>query len=375
MKKIRVGVIFGGRSGEHEVSLASAESVIKALDKAKYEVVPIGITKKGKWLTTSNPLTTLKSGGNLSLDTENIITPDATRGQLIAIKKKYFATPYSNKPKLNLIIPILHGTYGEDGTIQGLFELANIPYVGANTLASAIGMDKIIQKQLFIQAGLPVVNFIHLLSKNQKKESTQIFKEVNKLGYPVFVKPANLGSSVGISKAHNKNGLRKAIGYAMQYDRKIIIEKAVSNPREIEIAVLGNDSPQASVAGEIIASGEFYDYDAKYVDGKSRTVIPADIPEKTSDTMREMAIRAFKTIDCSGMARVDFLLTKNGKIYISEVNTIPGFTTISMYPLLWKASGLAYPKLLDKLIALALERHKEKSTLQTSYKPKEKWYR
>ena len=375
MKKIRVGVIFGGRSGEHEVSLASAEAVIKALDKSKYEVVPIGITKKGKWLTTSNPLTTLKSGSNLSLDTENIITPDATRGQLIAIKKKYFATPYSNSLKLNIIIPILHGTYGEDGTIQGLFELANIPYVGANTLASAVGMDKIIQKQLFIQACLPVVNFIYFLSKNFKKESVQLYKQVNKLGYPVFVKPANLGSSVGISKAHNKSGLRKAIEYAIHYDRKIIIEKAVSNPREIEISVLGNDSPQASVAGEIVTSGEFYDYDAKYVDGKSRSVIPADIPEKTSTTMREMAIKAFKSIDCSGMARVDFLLTKNGKFYISEVNTIPGFTSISMYPLLWKASGVSYPKLLDKLIALALERHKEKSKLQTSYKPKEKWYR
>lgn len=373
-KKLRIGVIFGGQSGEHEVSLVSGESVIKALNKSKYEVIPIGITKEGKWLTSGNPLEILKAGRFKELKTDSIIIPDPTKKYLIQISNKYFATHIKNPNNINLIIPMLHGTYGEDGTIQGLLELANIPYVGANVLGSAIGMDKIIQKQLFREVGLPVIDFLYFSSTDLKKSRKTIFSKIKKLGYPVFVKPANLGSSVGISKVFDQNKLLSSINHALQYDRKIIIEKALIKPREIEMAVLGNDAPETSVPGEIVASNEFYDYDAKYVDDLSKTIIPAPLPKKISEQIKEMAVKAFKTIDCSGMARVDFLVTKNNKIYISELNTIPGFTSISMYPKLWQASGLTYPKLLDKLIFLAIERHKEKSKLIRSYKPKEKWY-
>ncbi|MFA5134645.1 MAG: D-alanine--D-alanine ligase family protein [Patescibacteria group bacterium] len=372
-RKLRVGVIFGGRSGEHEVSLASAESIIGALDKAKYEVIPIGITKRGRWVTSGNPLATLKSGRHAELSNENIISPDATKKRLVSLEGKYFRSHAETK-LLDVVIPVLHGTYGEDGTVQGLLELANIPYVGANVLASAVGMDKVIQKELFRQAGLPVVDYLHFLSGEYARNPNLITAKIKKLRFPVFVKPANLGSSVGISKARNERSLKQAIMYAMQYDRKIIVEKAVLSPREIEVAVLGNDDPRASVPGEIIASNEFYDYNAKYVDGQSRTVIPALLSKKLADKIRTLAIRAFTIIDCSGMARVDFLLSRNSKLYVSEVNTIPGFTSISMYPALWKASGMPYQKLLDKLISLALERYRQKAKLQTSYKPKSKWY-
>ena len=259
--------------------------------------------------------------------------------------------------------------------MQGLLELANIAYIGANVLASAIGMDKVIQKQLFQQAKLPVVDYIYFLGKYFNKNQSKILENITKLGLPVFIKPANLGSSVGISRIQNKNKLISAIKYALNYDRKIIIEKAIINPREIEIAVLGNDKPQASTPGEVIASSDFYDYDAKYVSGLSKTVIPAKLPKNITKKIRQMAIGAFKAIDCCGMARVDFLLAEDKKIYLSELNTIPGFTSISMYPKLWEASGLSYTKLLDKLISLAIERHKKKSRLSTSYKPKAKWYR
>jgi D-alanine-D-alanine ligase len=377
-KKINVGVIYGGRSGEHEVSLVSAESIIKALDKLKYNVIPIGITKKGTWLTSKNNLSNLKAGKFKNIESSKIILPDATKRGLVRIDNKYFATHYniqkSKNPTIDIIIPIIHGTYGEDGTIQGLLELANIPYIGANVLASAIGMDKVIQKQLFQQAKLPVVDYIYFLGKDFNKNQSKTLKNIAKLGLPIFIKPANSGSSVGISKIHNQNKLTPAIKYALNYDRKIIIEKAVINPREIEIAVLGNDKPQASMPGEIIASNDFYDYDAKYVSGLSKTVIPAKLPKNISNKIRQMAIEAFKAIDCCGMARVDFLLAKGNKIYLSELNTIPGFTSISMYPKLWEASGLPYPKLLDKLIKLAIEYHKEKSKLSTTYKPRKNWY-
>jgi D-alanine-D-alanine ligase len=273
-----------------------------------------------------------------------------------------------------VVFPVLHGTYGEDGTVQGLLELADLPYIGANVLAASVGMDKIVQKQLFREVGLPVVDFVYFLSKDWPRRKKEIIREITKLGYPVFVKPVNLGSSVGISKAHNLRELIGAIQYAKKYDRKIIVEQAVTNPREIEIAVLGNDDPQASVPGEILASNEFYDYDAKYVDGLSKATIPARLPKKVTQQIRAMAVRAFKAIDCSGMARVDFLLGRNSRIYLSEVNTIPGFTSISMYPKLWAATGFSYKQLLDKLIMLALERHQEKTKLLTSYQPKAKWY-
>lgn len=373
-KRLRIGVIFGGRSGEHEVSLVSAESILRALDKSKYEVIPIGITKEGRWLTSGQPLRTLKAGQFKELQSDRLITPDATQHRLVKITDRRFATQKLKSKKIDIIFPALHGTYGEDGTIQGLLELANIPYIGANVLSSSVNMDKVVQKQLFRDGGLPVVKFIHFLSKNWATQKKEILKNTSKLGYPVFVKPANLGSSVGISKAHTPAELSRAVLYALKYDRKIIVEKAVNRPREIEVAVLGNDSPRASVPGEIVASNEFYDYDAKYVDGLSKALIPAPLAKKTVQRIRQLAITAFKTTDCSGMARVDFLLTRNNKIYLSEINTIPGFTSISMYPKLWAATGLPYARLLDELIKLAIERHQEKSKLLTSYQPKSKWY-
>jgi len=377
-RKIRVGVLFGGRSGEHEVSLVSAEHVIRALDKSKYEIIPIGISKKGTWLTQSNPLNKLKQDQLKELKFEKIITPDPTKKSLVTVINKYFTAKnkkFNFFKKLDIVFPILHGTYGEDGTVQGLLELANLPYVGANVLASAIGMDKVIQKKLFQQANLPTVDYIYFLKKDFKKNSNLTIKKAAQLKFPLFVKPANLGSSVGITKIYNKRELLPAIKYAARYDRKIIIEKAVINPREIEVAVLGNDNPRASVPGEIVASSEFYDYDAKYIDGLSKTVIPAKLKKTIATKIRAMAITAFKVIDCSGMARVDFLVTAKDQIYLSELNTIPGFTTISMYPKLMKASGLPYSKLLDTLIKLALERHHEKSCLSTTYQPKNKWYK
>lgn len=372
-KKIRVGIIFGGRSGEHEVSLVSAESVIKAMDKSKYEIIPIGITKEGIWITRNQPLKILKANKFKEFTSDQIITPDSTKKSLVTINK-HFTTHNKINKKIDIIFPILHGTYGEDGTIQGLLELANIPYVGANVLASAIGMDKVIQKQVFQNIGLPIVSYISFTTNDYKNRQSAINKQISTLGLPVFVKPANLGSSVGISKVKKQNELASAIKYAGNFDNKIIIEKAVINPREIEIAVLGNESPIASVPGEIIASNDFYDYDAKYIDGKSKDVIPAKLPNVVSNKIKTMAIKAFKAINCTGMARVDFLLGINNKIFISELNTIPGFTKISMYPKLWQASGLPYAKLIDKLIKLGLERHKNRSKLLTSYKPKSKWY-
>jgi D-alanine-D-alanine ligase len=373
-KKLRIGIIFGGRSGEHEVSLVSAESIIKCLDKSKYEVVPIGITKKGKWLTSGNPIKILKAGRFNELKIGQTAVPDSAQKCLVGISANNFTPPNYKLKKLDLIIPILHGTYGEDGTIQGFLELTGIPYVGANVLASAVGMDKIVQKQLFSQAGLDVVPFTHFLAEEWRVSHNEIIKRIEKFSYSMFIKPANLGSSVGISKVNNRKELVCAVDYALKYDRKIIVEKAVANPREIEVAVLGNDSPKASVPGEILASNEFYDYDSKYIDGLSKSIIPAHLPKKMAEQIRNIAVQAFKIVDCSGMARVDFLIDGNNKVFLSEINTIPGFTAISMYPKLWQASGLPYGKLLDELIRLGLQKHKEKSQLLTSYQPKEKWY-
>lgn len=373
-KKIRVGVIFGGRSGEHEVSLVSATSVIEALDKDKYEVVPIGITKEGRWLSSSTTLQLLKEGKGSDRMTERVLLPDPTVKGLVEFRSDGLTlTP----DPLDVVFPVLHGPYGEDGTIQGLLELANIPYVGAGTLASALGMDKVIQKQLFEHAGLPVTESRHFTSKEYAESPSRWIREIeDALSYPCFVKPANLGSSVGITKAHNRAELKRGIFEAGQYDRKILVERSIENAREIECSVLGNDEPRVSVPGEVIPSNEFYDYDAKYVDGKSQIVIPARIPEKVKERIQEFALKAFKAIDCSGMARVDFLVTRNRyKIYICEVNTIPGFTPISMYPKLWEASGIPYPKLLDILIELAIERHRERSRLRTSFRPRSEWYK
>jgi D-alanine-D-alanine ligase len=370
-KKLRVGVIFGGRSGEHEVSLVSATSVINALDKNKYDVIPIGITHEGRWISSTESLRLLKSRTDVENEPERFLVPEPNRQSLVSLDGESHSDM-----RLDVVFPVVHGTYGEDGTLQGLLELANIPYVGAGVLASSVGMDKIVQKQLHNHAGLPVVKYEWFLSSDCKKEPKKIVATIEKnLNYPLFVKPSNTGSSVGISKAHNRKELFDAIALASDFDRKIIVEQGVKNAREIEVSVLGNDKPNASIPGEIIPSNEFYDYDAKYVDGKSTAVIPAKLPKSVVKKIQELAVRAFTTLDGAGMARVDFFVVKKtNRIYLNEINTIPGFTSISMYPKLWEASGISYSELLDRLIRLALERHREKNSIRTSYQPTKEWY-
>lgn len=373
-KKIRVGVIFGGRSVEHEVSLVSATSIMKALDPGRYEVVPIGITKEGRWLSSAETMHLLKSGGREDREPERILLPDPTKRALVELDERSIDS--GGKP-LDVIFPVIHGTYGEDGTIQGLFELANIPYVGSGVLGSAVGMDKVVAKQLFERAGLPVTKYTWFFWKSYRSDSKSILKKIEKkLGFPCFVKPANLGSSVGITKARNREELDSGIEEASSFDRKILVEVGVRNARDIECSVLGNDDPRASIPGEIVPSNEFYDYNAKYVDGKSRAIIPAKLPGTIGRKVQRYAVAAFRAVDGAGMARVDFLVQKKtNRTYLNEINTIPGFTSISMYPKLWEASGIPYPKLLDKLIELALERHRDKGKLRTRYNPKADWFR
>src|SRR6202142_2823458 len=398
MKKLRVGILFGGRSGEHEISLLSAASVFKAIDQNKYEVVPIGITKEGKWVTSGDAERLLagKAGEGARPTQAHLRAgdPEATsatavihNGESIVVPPEPHTpgasmTPFqSDAPArrasdgaitVDVIFPVLHGTFGEDGTIQGLLELADIPYVGAGVLGSAAGMDKDVMKSLFRAAGLPIVKHVTFLRSEWEDDPQKVRKLVeSKLKYPVFVKPANLGSSVGISKAHDRKELGPAIAEAAKFDRKIVIEQGVGGKkqkaREIECSVLGNDRPQASVPGEIVPSTEFYDYDAKYLDEGSQLVIPAKLSKAETKTVQQLAISAFKAVDCSGLARVDFLMDpKTRKIYLNEINTMPGFTSISMYPKMWAASGLEYPRLIEKLIELGLERHAEKKKNQYS---------
>ncbi|HKW74931.1 MAG TPA: D-alanine--D-alanine ligase family protein [Terriglobales bacterium] len=385
MKKIRVGVLFGGRSGEHEVSLLSAASVLSAINKDKYEVVPIGVTKEGRWVTAADADRLLRGegvgkeqgrhlrAGNPEATTsaavlargESVIVPPVPHSHgLVPFESAAPAAHHSID--VDVIFPVMHGTFGEDGTVQGLLELADIAYVGAGVLGSAAGMDKDVMKKLFAAEGLPIVKHVTILRSQWEKEPKKVRKAVeNKLKYPVFVKPANLGSSVGISKAHNREELGPAIDEAARFDRKIVIEEGVGGKkrraRELECAVLGNDDPKASVVGEIVPGAEFYDYNAKYIDEGSKPLIPAPIPQKVMKHVQEMAVRAFKTVDCSGLARVDFLLDPaSKKIYVNEINTMPGFTSISMYPKMWAASGLEYPALIDRLIQLGLQRFEEK---------------
>ncbi len=391
--KLRIGIIFGGQSAEHEVSLVSATSVINALDKSKYEIVPIGIGKNGEWITGSDAMEKLKnnSGKNVM---PVFLPPVPSLRRLVPIENANDVSGFSQYlEKLDVVFPVLHGTFGEDGLIQGVFEMADIPYVGAGVLGSALSMDKILQKQVCTKFGLPGVDFLWLrgtdweenhnhgetpLLLNQLANMSQnqmINVIVERLGLPVFVKPPNLGSSVGISKAHTNKELGRAIDLALQYDRKVLIEKAVQNAREIEVSVLGNDRIKASVAGEIIPSNEFYDYDAKYVDGASDLKIPADLPKDMHEAIQLMAIKAALATEVEGMARVDFLLDpQTNRFYLNEINTIPGFTQISMYPKLWDASGLRYPDLLDELVRLAIERHENRKQLRLSFQPKQEWY-
>ncbi len=369
-KKIRVGVLFGGRSVEHDVSVVSAISVMEALDRRRFEVVPIGITQDGMWLHGKDVvryLQTRTGGGHLRGAT---LLPDPTVRWLAGKDGALI-------PRPDVIFPVLHGSYGEDGTIQGLFELAGIPYVGAGVIGSAIGMDKIVTKLIWQEAGLPVLPFVALRRHEYIAGREKALRSAARsLGYPLFVKPANSGSSIGTSKATDAAGLRAAADLAFRYDTRILIEQGIDRAREIEVAVLGNEFPEASVPGEIVPSNEFYDYDAKYVDGKSTSHIPAQLPPRILKTIRTVAAKAYTAIGCEGMARVDFLLhPRTLRIALSEVNTIPGFTSISMYPKLWEATGLPYGRLLERLIGLALERHSRKGKLLTAYSPKKKWYR
>jgi D-alanine-D-alanine ligase len=396
-KKLRVGILFGGRSGEHEVSLLSAASILKAIDRKKFDVVPIGINKSGHWLT-SNAAQGLLEG---SVPDEAPVAaapkklragdPAATPGArvlaeghptLLAPQPTADSSTLSSDAalggqSLDVVFPVLHGTFGEDGTIQGLFELAGIAYVGSGVLGSAAGMDKDVMKRLFQQARLPIVKHVTILRADWEKQPRKAINQIEaELKYPLFVKPANLGSSVGISKAHDRSELGPALNEAAKYDRKLVVEQGVggarrsgvsAKARELEVGVLGNDDPKASVVGEIIPGKEFYDYEAKYLSEGSVPVIPAKLTKAETNQIRKMAVAAFKACDLSGLARVDFLMEPDGKrrIYLNEVNTLPGFTSISMYPKLWEATGIGYKDLITRLIELALERQGEKN--RTTY--------
>jgi D-alanine-D-alanine ligase len=381
VKRLRVGVLYGGRSGEHEVSLASAAAVFTHLDRKRYEPIAIRIEKDGRWTLADRPPTAMSAADTIEQARLEAARPVRSGREVHMVAHPSEATMLSivrgrgevdqafvTGLNLDVIFPVLHGPYGEDGTIQGLLELANIPYIGAGVLASSLGMDKDLMKVVFAARGLPVCDYRVVRRHQWEGGQAEIVAGIEEaLGYPTFVKPANLGSSVGISKAKDRSGLIEAIELAAAFDRKVVVEAAVPDAREIECAVLGNDQPEASVPGEIIPSREFYDYEAKYLDEGSRVVIPADLPARTAGRVRELAIAAFQAIDCAGMARVDFLLPRRtGALVVNEVNTIPGFTTISMYAKLWAASGLEYPALLDRLVALALERHAQKQALRTS---------
>ncbi len=373
-KKIRIGLVFGGRSGEHDVSLASANSIINSLDTEKYEIVPIGITREGTWLLGTEPQKLIAAEQAVTSDagtgeegehtTAVTLTGDPSLRRLIPLQS---GERLREDGTLDVIFPVLHGTYGEDGALQGLLEMANVPYIGSGVLGSALGMDKEKMKMIFRGVGLPIVDYLVYRRSTWERDPEAVMDAIEqRLGYPTFIKPANLGSSVGINKAHDRGELEHALNVAAEYDSKLIIEKGI-NCRELECSVLGNDEPIASVVGEVVASNEFYDYSAKYLDGKSQTIIPADIPPETAETVRRQAITAFIALDLSGLARVDFFLEKeSGIVYINEVNTMPGFTEISMYPKLWEASGLSYAQLLDRLIELAVARYQDKQRNRTT---------
>lgn len=371
--KIRVGVIFGGRSGEHEVSLASARSVMGAIDRDKFEVVPVGITKEGRWIASGDPMRALEAG-DAGASQPAALLGDPSRRGLMRLEDTERAVEATRLAELDVVFPVLHGPYGEDGTIQGLLELAGIPYVGAGVTGSAVGMDKAIFKDVMRAHGLPIVDSLVFKRKEWDADPEGVMERIEeRLGYPVFTKPVNLGSSVGISKCHDWAGLAAGLAEAARYDRKLLIEAAVPAAREIEVSVLGNDDPIASVPGEILPSREFYSYDAKYLDtgeDASDLLIPAPISPEQTELARDLAIRAYKAIDCAGMARADFLLSgETGELYINELNTLPGFTVISMYPKLWEATGIPYPELIDRLIECALERFEDKERSETSYQP------
>mgnify|MGYP000372837103 CR=1 FL=1 len=355
-RKLIIGVVFGGRSGEHEVSLVSARSVMAALDRERYEVVPIGITRDGRWLTEGDPMARLEAmaAGRPDPGPAEEPCPSGRRALIPGLGP-------AGLPQIDVLFPVLHGPYGEDGTIQGLCEMAGLPYVGAGVLGSALAMDKVATKRVLQASGLQVVDFVETSRAQWAQRPAEVLAEIeSRLGYPCFVKPANLGSSVGITKAHDRDELCRGLDLAAAYDRRLLVERGLE-AREIEVSILGNEDPQASVPGEIVPCREFYDYRAKYTDGRSELLIPAPLAEALSEEIRRLAVLAYRALDIAGMARVDFLLERStGRPYVSELNTIPGFTAISMYPKLWEASGLPYPRLLDRLIELALARFAER---------------
>ncbi|HKV26859.1 MAG TPA: D-alanine--D-alanine ligase family protein [Candidatus Acidoferrales bacterium] len=359
-KRLRIGILFGGRSGEHEVSLASAASVIRAMDTEKYEAVPIGITKDGRWLVGTNAQKLLPEV--LKMGERVVLPPEPSSSALVSLGGSTHPSV-----KIDVVFPVLHGTFGEDGTVQGLLELAGVPYVGAGVLGSAVGMDKDIQKRLFREARIPVVPALAISRHEWETKRGEVLVAVKKkFRFPLFVKPATLGSSVGMTRVHNAAELPAALDLAAEFAQKIVVERAIQG-REIEVSVLGNDNPKASIPGEIIPHREFYDYAAKYLESGTRLEIPAKLNKKQVGQFQEYAVRAFRSIECIGMARVDFFLERGtAKIYLNEVNTIPGFTSISMYPKMWEASGIRYSELISRLIELALEQHKEKARTKYS---------
>jgi D-alanine-D-alanine ligase len=356
-KKLHVAVLFGGRSGEHDVSLMSARSVLSVLDPAKYDVTQIGITREGKWLTGEDVLGKFESGKLDGLE-HFVLSPDpsdASRSMAHAI---------------DVYFPVLHGTFGEDGTLQGLFELAGVAYIGAGVVGSAVGMDKGVFKDVMIANQIPIVDTMVVLRAEIEKDMVAVIEKAEKVSdYPLFTKPANLGSSVGVTKCSNRSDLQEGLMEASSFDRRVLVQKGIRNAREIEVGVLGNDEPVASVPGEVLPSREFYSYESKYIDGTSGLLIPANLPADTAAKICEYAVRAYKAVDCAGMARVDFFVEKDtNRIYLNELNTIPGFTKISMYPKLWEASGLPYNQLVDRLIELAMERKAERDHTTYTYR-------
>jgi len=358
MKKLRVAVLFGGRSGEHDVSLMSARSVLSVLDAERYEVTQVGITLDGNWLTGPNALDTFEKGN--SQDLERVVPPTEPAHQsLYVTRSTKIGEKLETLTGVDVFFPVLHGPFGEDGTLQGLFELADVAYVGAGVVGSSVGMDKGVFKDVMRAHGIPIVESMLVLRAELEKDINAVIEKAERElgGYPLFAKPANLGSSVGISKCNSRSDLSEGLMEAARYDRRLVIEGGVTNAREIEVSVLGNEDPQTSVCGEVLPSREFYSYESKYVDGTSGLVIPAQLPAGVSDQIRDYAVRAYKAVDCAGMARADFFVEKDtNKIFLNELNTIPGFTSISMYPKLWQASGLSRAQLVDRLIELALER-------------------
>ena len=370
-KKIRVGLIFGGRSGEHEVSLMSARSVLKAIDREKYEVTLIGITPQGKWVAGGDPLKALTGRTMDDVSEATLLGPAPGHRALMKMSEdpQHRGVQLSEIAELDVVLPLLHGTFGEDGTVQGLLELLDLPYVGAGVLGSSLGMDKGLFKDVMRANNIPVVDsFVALRREIEQDLEDVLIRAEGMSNYPIFTKPANLGSSVGITKAHDLSELAQGLHEAARYDRRVLVERGLDRGREIEVSVLGNDAPIASVVGEVVPGDEFYTYAAKYIRDDSKLLIPAPISPELAEEAQRLAVAAFRAIDCAGMARCDFLLEREtGFLYLSEINTIPGFTQISMYPKLWEASGISYTELLDRLIGLALERQADKDQTVRSY--------